>query len=81
MSSSRDAATPLDLQQLGEIPGVGPWTVDMVAMRGAADPDILPHTDLGLVRAWEALDGSSELPTRNWRPWRAYAANLLWRTL
>jgi AraC family transcriptional regulator of adaptative response / DNA-3-methyladenine glycosylase II len=81
---SRDAATPLDLQQLGEIPGVGPWTVGMVAMRGAADPDILPHTDLGLIRAWESLPGATgklKDHAAAWSPWRSYAANLLWRSL
>jgi AraC family transcriptional regulator of adaptative response / DNA-3-methyladenine glycosylase II len=60
----------------------------MVAMRGAGDPDAFPPKDLGLVKAWEHLipaqkrDQRSflEEQTRLWRPWRSYAANLLWRS-
>jgi AraC family transcriptional regulator of adaptative response / DNA-3-methyladenine glycosylase II len=73
----------LDLEALGQLRGVGPWTVAMVGMRGAGDPDAFPLTDLGVVKAWEALAGDRDLKTHmpHWRPWRAYAANLLWRSL
>ena len=74
----------LDLEQLGAIKGVGPWTIGMVAMRGGADPDIFPETDLGLVKAWQSLPGATSRlreHATNWRPWRSYAANLLWRSL
>ena len=73
----------LDLEALGQLRGVGPWTLAMVGMRGAGDPDAFPLTDLGVVNAWEALTNDRELKTHmnQWRPWRAYAANLLWRSL
>lgn len=68
---------------LGALPGIGPWTLGMVAMRGLGEPDIFPRGDLGLVRAWEAL--GREEPLENavprWQPFGAYAANLLWRSL
>lgn len=79
------AATPeLPLAQLGSVPGIGPWTTAMVALRGHGDPDTFPPRDLGLVRAWQALPlarGDLQQASANWRPWRAYAANLLWRSL
>ncbi len=74
----------LDLEALAKIPGVGPWTLALVAMRGGGDPDIFPQKDLGLVKAWEAIAGAGK-PLQHhatqWRPWRSYAANLLWRSL
>ena len=36
---------------LGALPGVGPWTVEMVAMRALGDPDAFCEGDLGVRRA------------------------------
>jgi len=60
---------------LGALPGIGPWTVDYVAMRALADPDAYPAGDLVLRRRL-----GSDVLTRAeaWRPWRAYAAMHLW---
>jgi DNA-3-methyladenine glycosylase II len=56
------------------LPGFGPWTVEYVAMRALRDPDAWPGSDLWLKRATTGAD-----PER-WRPWRAYAAMILWQT-
>jgi AraC family transcriptional regulator of adaptative response / DNA-3-methyladenine glycosylase II len=73
------------LGELLEIPGVGPWTTTLLGMRGFGDPDCFPVTDLGIVKAARSLESldKPELLNRidSWRPWRSYAANLLWRTL
>ena len=37
--------------QLGQLAGVGPWTVEIIAMRALGDPDAFPLTDLGVRRA------------------------------
>ena len=68
------------LNRLCEIPGIGKWTAQYVAMRALAEPDAFPIGDLGLLRA-TGLSSSSELESRaeNWRPWRAYAAMYLWK--
>jgi len=74
----------LDIDALAGLKGVGPWTVAMVAMRGDGQPDIFPTKDLGLEKAWARLPGPDVAlsdHTANWRPWRSYAANLLWRSL
>jgi AraC family transcriptional regulator, regulatory protein of adaptative response / DNA-3-methyladenine glycosylase II len=65
---------------LEELPGIGPWTSQYIAMRALADPDAYPTCDLGLRRALERLGAADADPDR-WRPWRAYAAQLLWRSL
>ena len=73
----------LDRDALSALKGVGPWTVGMVAVRGAGDPDVFPSGDLGLKRTWADLPGSEGKlndAAERWRPWRSYAANLLWRS-
>lgn len=62
-----------------ELPGVGPWTAEYLAMRALHDPDALPAGDLVLRKA---LGGPRprEL-TREaeaWRPFRSYAVLHLW---
>ena len=69
--------------QLAELPGLGPWTVETIAMRSLGDPDAFPASDLG-VRAGAAQAGlpetASALADRAaaWRPWRSYAVQYLW---
>lgn len=68
--------------QLVELPGIGPWTAEYIAMRGLHWPDAFPAGDLGLVKASglksvRALAKAAE----RWRPWRAYAAMHLWESL
>jgi AraC family transcriptional regulator of adaptative response / DNA-3-methyladenine glycosylase II len=41
--------------RLGELPGIGPWTVAYILMRAVGDPDAFPGTDLGLRRALSDL--------------------------
>ncbi|MEV5351255.1 AlkA N-terminal domain-containing protein [Streptomyces achromogenes] len=67
------------------LPGFGPWTVDVIAMRALGDPDAFLPTDLGIRRAAGAL-GLPSTPAaltaraEAWRPWRAYAVQYLWAT-
>lgn len=67
------------------LPGFGPWTVDVIAMRAFGDPDAFLPTDLGIRRAAGEL-GLPSTPAaliaraEAWRPWRAYAVQYLWAT-
>ena len=65
------------------IPGIGSWTAEYVAMRALRDPDAFPAGDLGLRKAvgQDAPISAKELEAMAgaWRPWRAYAAMLLWQ--
>ncbi len=67
------------LHRLCEIPGIGDWTAQYVAMRALQEPDAFPSSDLGLLRALD-LNTARDLERRAeaWRPWRAYAAVHLW---
>jgi AraC family transcriptional regulator of adaptative response / DNA-3-methyladenine glycosylase II len=66
--------------------GIGDWTAQYVAMRALKNPDAFPSSDLGLLRAFDGEQGArmkpGELLARAdaWRPWRAYAALLLWNS-
>jgi AraC family transcriptional regulator of adaptative response / DNA-3-methyladenine glycosylase II len=63
---------------LSALPGIGPWTVDYVAMRALGDPDAFPATDLVLARL---LGADAVTRAERWRPWRAYAAMHVWTGL
>ncbi len=60
---------------LAEIPGIGPWTIEYVAMRALGDPDAYPATDIALINALGRKGETLEYL----KPWRAYAAIRLWR--
>lgn len=75
----RDAA----LSVLAAMPGIGPWTAQIIAMRALGDPDAFPASDLGVRRGARSL-GMVSTPAAlsrragPWRPWRAYAVQYLW---
>lgn len=63
---------------LARIPGIGPWTLEYVMLRGFADPDAFPTGDLVLRRATGLDPAGLARRAERWRPWRAYAAQHLW---
>jgi AraC family transcriptional regulator of adaptative response / DNA-3-methyladenine glycosylase II len=71
------------VHHLREIPGVGEWTAQYIAMRGLGESDAFLATDVGVQRAL-AVKGkrptTAEVLARaqSWRPWRAYAVLHLW---
>ena len=66
--------------QLSALKGIGPWTVETIAMRALGDPDAFLPTDLGVSRLAGALGLGKDLEAHaeRWRPWRAYAVQHLW---
>jgi AraC family transcriptional regulator of adaptative response / DNA-3-methyladenine glycosylase II len=76
------AGVPETMALLQEIPGVGEWTAQYCAMRALAWPDAFPHSDLGIRKALGGITPRQALQrAESWRPWRAYAAMHLWRSL
>lgn len=74
-------AGPVSMENLIQIRGVGPWTANYFAMRACGEPDAFPTGDLVLRRASGAASDRELLArSESWRPWRAYAAMLLWRS-
>ena len=66
--------------RLLEVPGIGPWTAGYVAMRAMNDPDGWPAGDLVLRTSLGTDARELERRAERWKPWRAYAALLLWNT-
>jgi AraC family transcriptional regulator of adaptative response / DNA-3-methyladenine glycosylase II len=70
------------LEALAALPGVGPWTAQMIAMRALAWPDAFPAGDLAVMRALGLRDArQSERIAEAFRPWRSYAVMALWQRL
>ena len=70
--------------RLLEIPGIGPWTADYVALRALGHPDVFLPTDIGVRDALRLLGRDPADATEladGWRPWRSYAQLHLWQTL
>ena len=79
--SSQEPAT--FVADLMTIRGIGEWTARYLSMRALRNPDAFPSTDLGLQKSLDPdrRMSAKELETlaEHWRPWRAYAAMLLWQ--
>ncbi len=71
--------------QLAALPGLGPWSIETIAMRSLGDPDAFIAGDLGIrVAAGQlglpATPAALTSRASPWRPWRAYAVQYLWAT-
>jgi AraC family transcriptional regulator of adaptative response / DNA-3-methyladenine glycosylase II len=69
-----------------ELPGIGPWTADYIALRSLGDPDVFLATDLGVRQALTRLGvdpdpRAARERAEAWRPWRSYALMHVWSTL
>ena len=71
------------LDSLVHIRGIGEWTAQYIAMRALHQPDAFPVNDLVLLRSAgqdrPLTAAALRKRAERWRPWRAYAALLLWR--
>jgi AraC family transcriptional regulator of adaptative response / DNA-3-methyladenine glycosylase II len=71
----------LTIERLKQLPGIGDWTAHYIAMRALRWPDAFPAADLGLLRASGAVSpGELARRAERWRPWRSYAAIILWNS-
>ncbi|AKV95392.1 DNA-3-methyladenine glycosylase 2 family protein [Marinobacter flavimaris] len=69
-----------------DIPGLGPWTVDVYYMMALRRANVWPQGDLALASALQDIKQLEARPTRDeqlvfaeqWKPWRAVAARMLW---
>ena len=73
--------------KLRELPGIGDWTAQYIAIRQLRETDAFPAGDVGLMQAIAQHEGvrpnAKQLTERAeaWRPWRAYAAQHLWASI
>lgn len=83
----RDLSARHAARLLGNIRGVGPWTVQYVFLRGFGFADCLPSGDAGLAQGLKRLTGKrpSEAEIREmmsrFAPWRSLATYHIWASL
>lgn len=69
------------IRQLVQLPGIGPWTAQYIAMRALRCPDAFPKEDVVLRnRLGGVTPARAEALSRPWRPWRSYATLYLWQS-
>jgi len=61
--------------QVQKLPGIGPWTTELIALRVLGDTNAFPLNDLILKRF---LQAHPSLKMDQLKPWRAYAAMAIW---
>tara|TARA_B110000014_G_scaffold234318_1_gene198140 strand:+ start:611 stop:1267 length:657 start_codon:yes stop_codon:yes gene_type:complete len=75
--------------ELIQLRGIGPWTIDMILIFNLMRPDVLPLGDIGIVRMIEKLYANKESLSQGemteiagkWAPFRTVATWYLWRDL
>ncbi len=64
---------------LGALAGIGPWTLEYVALRALGDPDAFPVGDSALASVLGLKGRAMQERVAGLAPWRGYAAMRLWR--
>jgi DNA-3-methyladenine glycosylase II len=64
------------LEHLQQLPGIGPFSAELILIRGAGNPDVLPDHDTRLDDAIRSAystsdDSAIHQITESWRPYRA----------
>ncbi len=74
VAQSKPLSDADSIQELINIKGIGPWTVNYVLMRGISHPDIFLDNDLVVKNQLARFNLSSQ----NAKPWRSYVCIQLW---
>ena len=74
------------VEALKELPGIGDWTAQYIAMRALRWPDAFPAGDVALHKALGVLDApnrarAAEAASQPWKPWRSYAVIRAWAAM
>jgi AraC family transcriptional regulator, regulatory protein of adaptative response / DNA-3-methyladenine glycosylase II len=77
---------PATVAALTQLPGIGDWTAQYIAMRALRWPDAFPSGDVALHKALAVQDDprparAALAASQAWRPWRSYAVIRAWHRL
>ncbi|MCR8956443.1 helix-turn-helix domain-containing protein [Variovorax sp. S2] len=73
------ADVPSTIAALQELPGIGAWTAQYIAMRALRWPDAFPAGDIALQKALAVTTArAASEASQAWRPWRSYAVLRAW---
>lgn len=68
------------IERLAELPGIGLWTANYIAMRALRWPDAFPKEDIAVRNNLGGVTAKqAEEMSQAWRPWRSYAVLHIWR--
>ena len=81
----RAMGCPEALADLQKLAGIGPFSAELILIRGVGDPDAFPQTELRLHKAMATAYGFGDAPTpdalervaERWRPYRSWVGLLL----
>lgn len=73
-------------RELSKLKGIGPWTIEYIAMRALKDPNAFPAADLGVLKALSRKEErikpkQASFLSQQWEPYRSYAVYVLWNSL
>jgi AraC family transcriptional regulator, regulatory protein of adaptative response / DNA-3-methyladenine glycosylase II len=71
------------IEALKQMPGIGDWTAQYIAMRALRWPDAFPAGDVALQKALGVQGGGNaargaQAASQAWKPWRSYAVIRAW---
>jgi AraC family transcriptional regulator of adaptative response / DNA-3-methyladenine glycosylase II len=74
------------IETLKQLPGVGDWTAQYIAMRALRWPDAFPAGDVALHKALGVQGAgnaarAAQAASQAWKPWRSYAVIRAWASL
>jgi AraC family transcriptional regulator, regulatory protein of adaptative response / DNA-3-methyladenine glycosylase II len=74
------------IEALKQLPGVGDWTAQYIAMRALRWPDAFPAGDVALHKALGVQGAgnaarAAEAASQAWKPWRSYAVIRAWASM
>ena len=82
---SDQADIPASVQALQQLPGIGPWTAQYIALRALRWPDAWPPGDVAVHAALvlsplrgRLAEHAAALQAAAWQPWRGYAVIRAW---
>ena len=76
------------MEHLQQLPGIGPFSAELILLRGVGDPDVFPRTEMRLHRAMAAAYDLGDDPdvatleaiAEQWRPYRSWVGLMLRHT-
>ena len=74
------------IEALKQLPGIGDWTAQYIAMRALRWPDAFPAGDIALQKALNVLEcknpaRAAQDASQAWKPWRSYAVVRAWAAM
>ena len=74
------------IEALKQLPGIGDWTAQYIAMRALRWPDAFPAGDVALQRALHVQGAknparAAQDASHAWKPWRSYAVVRAWAAM